>query len=162
MKKILVLMFFLSSIGFGYEVPPGLQDGTIIVKTKDGNETKFDANKWKVVPRTDKKPSAIASTKCCPRVVEKPCPECSPCPTCPVPVETVRQPEPNYNRLSLVFSIPTDAMDREKYETDGEYEAGVTPVSLVYTRDFTEHLHGNIGYAFSKPNFVLLGGGLNF
>lgn len=168
MKKFILASILLSSVAMGYEVPEPLKGGQILVKTRDGKTTEFSADKWKVVPRTDAKPSTTSPKPCCPQVVEKPCPVC---PTCPVvaisepsygrAVAVEKLPEPNRNRLSVLSGLPTDMFEK-RYEVASEYNTMVTPISLLYTRDFFDNLHATVGHVWSAPNFFVIGGGFNW
>lgn len=57
MRKHELLLFFIlgvtSSVLYAEPPAPYLKDGTIVVHLKSGKQYKFDANKWKVVPRRD-------------------------------------------------------------------------------------------------------------
>jgi hypothetical protein len=169
MKKIIGLMLTLSSVAMGSEVPEALRGGVIVVKTKDGKTTEFSADKWKVVPRagcTTKKSSGSSK-------VYSACPVC---PTCPTVIQqstsypytkqepiAAKAPEPDKNRLSVLAGIPTNVFNRDvEYEMSGDYQAAVTPISLVYSRDVFDSFHLSAGHVWSYPNFVVLGGGLNW
>lgn len=169
MKKIIGLMITLSSVAMGSEVPEALRGGVIVVKTKDGKTTEFSADKWKVVPRTGcttKKSSGSSK-------VYSACPIC---PTCPTVIQqstsypytkqepiAAKAPEPDKNRLSVLAGIPTDVFNRDvEYEMSGDYQAAVTPISLVYSRDIFDSFHLSAGHVWSYPNFIVLGGGFNW
>lgn len=173
MKKFILASILLSSVAMGSEVPEALRGGVIVVKTKDGKTTEFSTDKWKVVPRTGcdvtKKKSKVYSA--CPV-----CPTCQICQTCPTVIQqstsypytkqepiAAKAPEPDKNRLSVLAGIPTDVFNRDvEYEMSGDYQAAVTPISLVYSRDVFDSFHLSAGHVWSYPNFIVLGGGFNW